>query len=561
VAALASDGRVLAWDGETSWIESPPGDGVSIALGTQTFVGTPDRVWTWDGTSWTACGELPATDPDANWALGAWTMAVSDGEIAVASGQEGLFVSDDECATFRSLPTGAAPDYGGIGYAQTPEEMFRRIEHVGDIWLLATFNGVYRADETDDFILTKMLSEDYARGVAFDDTWPSDTRIWLGGYGGAVSWTDDGGATWAGSAVGVEHLYAYDVQPDTLGARTGLVWYSGSDRAFRSRDRGETWEQFDIITCPRARAFRATGGMSWLLGEAEVGAGIEGRLAWSLDEGDTWEPVSSLRPEMAGEPHDVQTLLYDGMPAFYVLDDAPGELFVSTDRVSAPEFARFGAALVATQRGLYWTRDRGDSWHLLRRFERFETGSFHITCLGGGDPDVACVEYTDATQGEGGGWSLVSGDVLETTVEADTVTLVGQGTMSFTVTVDGVDRGAVPADGVLTGLGEGWKDLRFTAGGPFDLDRIETLGAGEVMPLPELGTPDTADSGETGLVETGDSAPADSVESGRPETGDSAQADTAVPPPAGGCCQGRGALAPLFPVLLVWRTRRRDRRA
>lgn len=580
-------GRLLAAGAEGFWEGGADGGvwstlpdeaaAVSLAVaGDTVYLGTEAGIWRREADTWTACDALPVAAPELEWSNGAWALFAEGEEVLAATGREALFRSEDACASWDRVPTGLAAEYGVIGYAANPAELFRRIERVDGTWFVAGYDGVGRSEDGVSWTLTPMLPSDYARGLAFALDWPADPRIWYGGYGGGVAWTEDGGQTWGGSAVGTgDMVYAYDVQPASSGD-----YYSGNDAPFRSTDGGLTWTQFTLDK-ERVRTFRPGVGRDWALGESIATGEVEGAL-WRSSDGESWEAVS-LPGE--SEPRDIQEVqLADGehllllgdrpaalmsslddgvswqtlwsMPAdepaaglaawppgaatrlvvgslaggVVISDDigetwaspevAPsgtirlltmaddGTLFALTrvgqvwrsedggdrweavgeripyaaeDLQTAPGFEDRGWLLIATMRGLWWSSDRGDTWHPAPRYERLEDLSFHLTCLEGGLVGAECTTYADDGDGAGGGWALVPGDVITLSTEQTMLEVIGHGELLFGVEVDGVDAGLI--EGVLELDGE-WHDVRLTALAELGLDRIDAWGPGEVIDEP-----------------------------------------------------------------------------
>jgi photosystem II stability/assembly factor-like uncharacterized protein len=620
VAAVAADGALhVSVDGGLAWTAETPVEalgtavawmGEAVALGTDTA-----GVLVWDDSFVAACGAIPADgDPDKGGTV-ARLASLDDGRLAVAMGSLAIYISDDDCASFTLHDVGTAmvPEYGGIGGAATVYEGYSTIVDVGEHVLVGGWNGLAEsADAGETWSVPRLLPSDYMRANAFSPDFANDHRFAAGTYGGGVVWTDSGGETWAGSALGISAPYGYDVEfaPDYAESRT---MFFAALTAYRTFDAGLTWEEFTVPT-PRARVLRHRGERLFVLGE-DTHEGIQGQVAYSDDGGDTWVQLDALEAAITRSPPaqlQVATVLgettwlvaVDNPPGVYAsLDegaswtdiyDAPeqssedvssglevwtgegtdrivyaaetigvqlsddlganwrspttdavgypmvlhmtsdGTLFVanrdasiwrstdggeswaqmgetlpSTPLVlrSSPDFATDGLATAGTLAGAYWSDDHGESWHLLRRFERFEDQSYHMACTPvlGGD----CPVVDDARFGVGMAWSLTTGDTVTFSFDGPSFRVVGPlaGQGSLAVRIDGKDLGSFAATDAgieVDGLVEDWHDVVLTAEGDVPVDAIEAYGPGEVIPGLDGGTGETGETADSGGVgETG----------------------------------------------------------
>jgi photosystem II stability/assembly factor-like uncharacterized protein len=596
------------------------------------------------GDSWEDCGVLPRESSESYTEDVVKVDGTADGRIIVATAREALFVSNDDCQSWEKWDSQVVPIFGGIGNATSAEEGFTEIHAEGDHGIVGGFSGIATASGAGaDWTDSKLIPGDYCRGIAFAPRWPEDPRIFIGAYGGGVWWTENGGGSWEGSAVGMDGVYSYDVQPASDMLSSGVVYYSGSNSPYRSADDGKTWTRFEL-PMDRVRLFRPFGNRVYALGEdqtdavyGQVAYSDDGGLVWvefpgdlydvmqraaprdisettldgedllllvvdssagiliSYDAGFSWEMVYAGEKETAAGgtawPVGDPTRLVFASPSSGVIysddggenwTDSPnpptgrprhmtqaddGTLLLATrdgqiwlsddgaeswydvgspvrpaifDLVAGPGFATYGAALVGTQAGAFWSMDRGESWARLPRYERYEDRSVHFECWRGGvenegDP---CANYSDTSHGFGGGYALEQGDVLKFTFEGHEFVLVGAQDGDGTVRIDigGVDQGTLVADGTklrLGGLETGWKDVTLTVedAGPdgFRIDLVETFGEGDRMPV---GVPDTG------------------LDSGGPD-------DTGIPCVTGCSCRGTtGSRCALLLLLPVWWRRR-----
>jgi photosystem II stability/assembly factor-like uncharacterized protein len=595
---------------------------------------------------WEDCTPLPLESTESYSQDVIKVDGTPDGRVIVATAREALFITDDDCATWDKWDSQIVPVFGGIGNATDAEEGFTEIHVVGEHGIAGGFSGIATAHEDGgDWTDSKLIPGDYCRGIAFAPKWPDDPRVFVGAYGGGVWWTENGGASWTGSAVGIDGVYSYDVQPASDVLNSGVVYYSGSNNPFQSLDDGETWTRFEL-PMDRVRLFRPFGNRVYALGEDQTDA-VYGQVAYSDDGGTVWaEFPGNLYDEMdKAAPRDLQETTLDGDNVIIVVVDSPagliisgdagaswnrvysgeretaaggaawpysdptrlvfaapsngvvlsddggdtwtdassppsgrprhmtqaddGTLFLATrdgqtwrsddggdtwfavgdplkpaifDLVTGPDFATWGAMLVGTQAGPYWSTDAGETWALLPRYERYEDRSVHFECFKGGVEDGAnpCENYSDTSHGFGGGYALGVGDELYFTFEGHEFALVGaqDGDGAVSVEISGEDHGPLTADGTklrVDGLDPGWKDVKLVvtdAGSDgFRIDLVETWGEGKVMPV----------GGET-LTDTGDT--------GGPD-------DTGDPCDTGSCgCRGGDAGACFLLVLPLWWRRR-----
>lgn len=624
IAAAAADGTVVAStsgpSGITPLLPLPDSD---LALGVawvngELYTHSLSTIYASRAGDWVQCGAVPFTDAATPHSAEIGRLAASrDGRLTVATGAQAVFVSDDGCVTWSFLDVGAemAPIYGAIGYAQATSEAFSTLWVDGDTLLVAGWNGlVTSADGGGSWAFPKLVSSDSVRGFSMAPDFPTNPRMAVGQYGGAVVWTDDGGEVWTGSAVGLDHMYGYDVAI----VDEEVLLYAALE-AFRSADGGLTWAGLDV-PMERTRVFTVTPDVIFALGEDSQGV-VSGRVAISRDRGATWLDLPKFN-ELVGNStaSSVTTANMGGITRWLVATDADPGLAVSDDEGAtwrwlwqtqtevqlqlaagvaswpageatrlafanevdgvllsddggatwrpattqptsvpltmtgtddgtmfvgsgdglmfrsedggetwvnlgvtfgtsghvikpAPGFAQNGIAIVGTSVGEYWTNDRGDTWNLMQRYERFEDNTFHLLCYKS-DGVTACDNYVDPTAGNGGGYLLLTLDTASFTFEGDAFSVIGpkDGEGVATVVIDGVQQADWTPDGTpltVTGLPLGWHDVSITGAiataDGIHIDVVETYGEGTALPIPGASddsgdSADSGDSGDTGTI-------------------------------------------------------------
>ena len=310
-------------------------------LGGELFVGTNGEGalrWNPGLLTWESCGPMPVSEIGDYVlhipVLNAGVNGGGDDVLVAATGLEGLFFSDDDCETWELSQTGDIPEYGGIGNAQSTEEGFTTGGSAGIYSWIAGFSGVtISRDAANTWNESQLVPSDYARGVAFAPDYPEDPRIFVGGYGGGTWWSWDGGESWDGSASNMVGAYSYDVQPASDLADEGTVYFSGSLVTYLSRDGGYTWENLaKVVPVQRVRAYRPYGDRTYALGEDQVGGVISGQIAFTDDDGETWQEWENLYPLLGpSAPNDIQETVVQGEDALIVVADSPPQILRSDD--------------------------------------------------------------------------------------------------------------------------------------------------------------------------------------------------------------------------------------
>jgi len=342
--ARVDEGGVLSNEGLTRLPDDVSAWSVTT-WGGDVIAGTDQELFALRDGAWSPCGALPLSVDDQYARV--VPLVVSDAQrLMAATGREALFVSEDGCATWTFLDTQQRPTYDGLGLAKSPDEAFTRVYWSGDRLIVAGFNGIARSDDGGgDFREVVVIPADSVRGVSFAGDWPSDPRLWFGGYGGGSWWTDDGGNTWSGSAVGLtgegpygNALYSYDITADGYDAvyvgalipyrfdggrwqpldspmtftsdfeveRGLLLAFGGEDgrqygTVAASSDGGESWSVMDDLNA-LVGGGAGLSGLTWTALEDESGwllTAINSTETWFSPDGEAWEPLLDDRGGMS----------------------------------------------------------------------------------------------------------------------------------------------------------------------------------------------------------------------------------------------------------------------
>jgi photosystem II stability/assembly factor-like uncharacterized protein len=353
-----------------------------VAVGPEfTFAGTNRDVQRWDGALWDKCAPLPLTVQTGDAIAEAWLVrAAADGRVYVATGHEALFYSDDDCFTWSQADPGDRPDAVGQG-DEDGAQSFTGLVFDGDEWLLAGFDGMLlTADAGLEWARPKLLPANYSRGVALAP-WPQALRLYTGEYGGGAAWTDDGGLTWGGSAVGLSGGYTNDLVAEPYAAETGRAWLVSDLGVYRTDDFGESWKNVTIAMV-NERELRVADDRVYVFG-GDLDGLTPPDVQSTEDHGGTWNDLAEFKG--AGiqlAPGAAVVDLLDGVQlggkAYVVaLMNDPATVLSKHGSehwqvMATPEGVGVGLAawpsdaptrlVVATSAGIQFTGDAGDPW-------------------------------------------------------------------------------------------------------------------------------------------------------------------------------------------------------
>jgi photosystem II stability/assembly factor-like uncharacterized protein len=344
--AIADDGALLrSGNAGLQWatLAAPPGGASPLAVAEfdeVPFVGTDAGAFWYDGiaAAWNPCGELPVENLGDNAEAVPLLIADEDGVLYAASGQEALFTSTDDCESWQATARVSGVEYEGVGSAPDVSWSFTGAYVDGDHWIVAGFNGLASTfDAGGSWSFAKLIPGDNVRAIAFAPDYPDDPRLYLGGYGSGVYWTDDGGASWEGSAVGLPGIYANTLDlPDDFEA-THAVYFVGNYLPYQSHDAGQSFAPM-FVPMGRLRGFRNLGKRLYALGEDGAETDPLGRVIYSDDQGQSWHDYPFL------------TTYMDGTAVKDVLEVTLGERETILLATTSPS-----GVLGSFDRGLTWT--------------------------------------------------------------------------------------------------------------------------------------------------------------------------------------------------------------
>ena len=331
-----------------------------------------DALWLEPCSTPEGSGSGPADDSVAK-------LGVSDdGRLLAATAYQALFTSDDRCATWAWHPTGETVPYGGSEGADDATEAFEALWWDGERAWVAGFMGLATSDDGGaTWRSAKLLPEAHFRGVGWAADFPDDPRLFLGGYGGGVRWTADGGASWEGTATGVEDPYSFGLHHETFGDDERL-YYAGGYLPYElvgGAFHGLT-ERSGLGT---VWAWARAAGAVWALGvEGEEWGGAPS-LAWT-DDGETWSTLEGPGggPELVVDAWlgDEQALVLVTASPGAVLSSPDGGLSWAEQAVFADEDLTVGFAQPWPERWVYagdasgiWWSDDGSAWQAAQPFD------------------------------------------------------------------------------------------------------------------------------------------------------------------------------------------------
>lgn len=293
LAMLSEDGDLIVVGGDVAVPPTPmPLDAVGWWQG-QLFAGGVQGVARLDSGAWTACAELPRSDPSIE-AGGQVVRLGGDATTLAAGTGQALYLSEDGCRSWReALPFAEAFQYdGGLGSPTEPALAYTAITLIDDNLIVSGWDGIAAGSRSGDNWLLPRLLAAFTRGATVSPTWPTERRLYATTYGGGSVTSEDGGASWSGSAVGLRGngLFGRDVAD---GAKAGLYW-AGDTSLSESHGNGASFRSADLPTQVQVDEVHSDEGGAWLLG-----IGAEGRVLLHKEPEGAWElrsPAEGIPP-------------------------------------------------------------------------------------------------------------------------------------------------------------------------------------------------------------------------------------------------------------------------
>jgi photosystem II stability/assembly factor-like uncharacterized protein len=287
-----ASGALASWVDGADPMEVPgPGPFRSVAVGSRGALAATDgglfeRV---DGR-WSACAPIePTAAGEYADQIGNVGVTSDGASWVVATGQQ-VFVGD--CVSWEPLPW---PDadvlaYGAeVGSITDPSDAWTQWVVGPNLTIIAGWNGVLTDRGGPTLDDPPLLTEAYLRGLAFAPSWPLDPRVFVGGYGGGVRYTEDGGATWSGTAAGSVGSFVYAL----VATAPPATWvYSGNYEIHSSVD-GAFWTWWPDGPFERVQYLASDGLVVWALGGPQS-EDTSGHLARSTDLGATWSELPAF---------------------------------------------------------------------------------------------------------------------------------------------------------------------------------------------------------------------------------------------------------------------------
>ena len=351
-----------------------------VTIGARVYIGTfGEGVWySDDGDSW-----MPINDGLENRLIRKLSKI---GTTLVAGTEDGAFrkrFSDD---SWTSINAGFVPqpmDMAPINKARlesgaTPlppyspavirVDAFTALENLLYIGVyLGENDGIFRSDDEGDS-WTRITSKEMTHTVAALTTF--GTRLYASTYGGGVFRSEDSGDSWTTVNDGLTDWTVSAL----LAVSEDIVFVGTTDGGiFRTTDGGDSWTEANTWTDEYIRS------VSWQLLEDTIYAGIGHRLVYSVDDGESWQPVQipslpvsyhfAALSETGGKLYVAATKFAPGdvVGGIFQLDEARNsliELATHSDSYGIECMEIVGSTFyVGTQgRGVFrWEQD-SDSW-------------------------------------------------------------------------------------------------------------------------------------------------------------------------------------------------------
>ena len=223
----AADGGI--WRGLPEWtqVAMMPGAVGALGEGEQLFgLNEERRLFRWED-GWTACGEVEVR--------GIYAMATDgQGGLLVSGADVAPYYSDDACRSWELRDPPESVVYGVEGGAHDPSQAYPVLLAAGSRWVVAGWFGLWNSyDQGRQWLDGPTVPPDYLRGLAV-----VGSRVYKGGYGFGVAYSDDDGQTFSSPNLGLLPSNAQIILPvpesETLHAVV-------NHRGWTSQDAGVSW--------------------------------------------------------------------------------------------------------------------------------------------------------------------------------------------------------------------------------------------------------------------------------------------------------------------------------
>ncbi len=312
----------------------------------------------------------------------------TDHTIWLSTWTSGVYRSTNSGATWTRSATGLTTDAQADQYA---EPQFRTVVMApgpdsNQVLFVAGFDGLFRSDDGAATWHERQTLSEFITGLAISPTYAIDHTVAVDTYVKGAYLTSDAGSKWRwddngiGGATGfapIDRLFGVAFSPDY--ANDGTIFSATWTVMLKTTDRGESWTRIAVPLAPGEVAetrlfvsavspnyrndhtvyigtssgavFRSTtGGTSWTL-LAELGSQVRNIV---ISPGFATTPVVYISAQSGiFRSNDGHTWAKVGPP------DGTPVLAIS------PKYATDGTVLAGTVRGLWVTRDSGQTWSAL----------------------------------------------------------------------------------------------------------------------------------------------------------------------------------------------------
>jgi photosystem II stability/assembly factor-like uncharacterized protein len=263
-----------------------------------TYVGDSEgRVWKQSNTVWSQCGTLPKSPHPA-----VVELEVDGTRVFAAPASSAPFLSTDDCASWEDHRTPNETEFDNSGGAQSDESAFTVLRVRGDTWLIGGWDGLWLSRNNGvDWDEIAVIPPDFTRGIAFSQNFPSNRTVYIGAYAAGIQITNDGGTSFTSPNWGISQTNVQNIRT-TKGA-PNQVSAIAAHFAHVSNDGGHNWLKLnDPFPMDREVISYVEPNELWVFGKQLSLDDFDGRVAYSLDGGDTFLEPKALNTVMPSDP-------------------------------------------------------------------------------------------------------------------------------------------------------------------------------------------------------------------------------------------------------------------